>query len=260
MMTVTTSPVQVATVHSGSADAVALVSVPMAHRDNSPANAADISDHELAPATESGVGEHGDGVVEDRSIRASLGRRVRTLRMSRGMSVSGLAERAGLSRAMMSKIENAQTSCSLTSIAQIAEALDVPVSTLFRDVQMERPAAYTPSGTGTRINGRGTRHNHMYELLGSFRGQGDVASGPHLEPVLVTLHDRSETYPRFQHPGTELLYMLEGDMTYRHQDTDYRMRPGDALLLDGEAVHGPVELTELPIRFLAVTAYPQEQG
>ncbi|MGO1949260.1 MAG: helix-turn-helix domain-containing protein [Mycobacteriaceae bacterium] len=213
------------------------------------ATAEQLPDHEITPDS---------GTVEDRSIEVGLGNRVRSLRTSRGMSVAGLAERAGLSKAMLSKIENAQTSCSLTSVARLAEALDAPVSTLFTDAQVERPAAYTPAGTGTRINGRGTRHNHIYELLGSFRGHGDTTSGPHLEPVLVTLHDRSETHPRFQHPGTELLYMLEGDMLYRHQDTDFRMRPGDALLLDGEAVHGPVELTELPIRFLAVTAYPDE--
>lgn len=210
-------------------------------------------DHEIDPASAA------KSRADDRSIEVSLGRRVRALRTSRGMSLTGLAERSGLSRAMLSKIENAQTSCSLTSVAHLAEALDVPVPTLFRDAQVERPAAHTPAGTGTRISGRGTRHNHVYELLGSFRGHGDTSSGPHLEPVLVTLHDRSETHPRFQHPGTELIYMLDGDMTYRHQDTDYRMRPGDALLLDGEGVHGPVELTELPIRFLAVTAYPEER-
>jgi len=33
------------------------------------------------------------------------------------------------------------------------------------------------------------------------------------------------------------------------------MRPGDALQLDGEGVHGPQELITLPIRFLSVVAY-----
>ena len=208
-----------------------------------------VPDHEITdPST----------AVEEHSIEIGLGQRVRTLRTSRGMSVAALSERAGLSKAMLSKIENAQTSCSLTSVAHLAAALDVPVSALFRDSSVQRPVAYTPAGKGTLINGRGTRHNHIYELLGSFRGHGGASSGPHLEPVLVTLNDRSETYPRFQHPGTEVLYMLDGDMTYRYQETDYRMRPGDALLLDGEGVHGPTELTELPIRFLAITAYPAE--
>ncbi|HJG46995.1 helix-turn-helix domain-containing protein [Corynebacterium variabile] len=208
-----------------------------------------IPDHEL---------DDPQSPVEDHSIEIGLGHRVRALRTSRGMSVAALSERASLSKAMLSKIENAQTSCSLTSVAHLAAALDVPVATLFQDSSVERPVAYTPAGKGTLIDGRGTRHNHIYELLGSFRGRGGAASGPHLEPVLVTLNNRSETYPRFQHPGTELLYMLDGDMTYRYQETDYRMQPGDALLLDGEGVHGPTELTELPIRFLAITAYPTD--
>ena len=208
-----------------------------------------IPDHEL---------DDPQSPVEDHSIEIGLGHRVRALRTSRGMSVAALSERAGLSKAMLSKIENAQTSCSLTSVAHLAAALDVPVATLFQDSSVERPVAYTPAGKGTLIDGRGTRHNHIYELLGSFRGRGGAASGPHLEPVLVTLNNRSETYSRFQYPGTELLYMLDGDMTYRYQETDYRMQPGDALLLDGEGVHGPTELTELPIRFLAITAYPTD--
>ena len=203
--------------------------------------------------------EPGDSGTEP-AIEVGLGRRVRELRQSRGLSVAGLAERAGMSKAMLSKIENAQTSCSLTSVAALAGALDVSVPTLFRDVCADRPSAYTPAGKGTRVDGRGTRHGHLYELLGSFRGRGDGSAAPHLEPVLVTLRNDSDSYPRFQHPGTELLYVLEGRMTYRFQDTDDPMGPGDSLMFDGQGTHGPVDLIELPIRFLAVTAYPQEEA
>jgi len=72
----------------------------------------------------------------------------------------------------------------------------------------------------------------------------------------VTLTDKSEPFPLFQHPGTEMLYMLEGVMVYGHGDNEYTLRPGDTLLLDGEGLHGPHDLVRLPIRFLAVTAYP----
>jgi hypothetical protein len=56
-------------------------------------------------------------------------------------------------------------------------------------------------------------------------------------------------------PRTGLLYMLEGEMVYGHGDARYTMRPGDALQLDGEGVHGPQVLVALPIRFLSVVAY-----
>ena len=76
-----------------------------------------------------------------------------------------------------------------------------------------------------------------------------------MEAHLVALTERSEVFPLFQHPGTELLYMLEGEMVYGHGEATYRMRPGDALQLDGEGPHGPQELVELPIRFLSIVAY-----
>jgi quercetin dioxygenase-like cupin family protein len=124
------------------------------------------------------------------------------------------------------------------------------VTALFRGVDAEREAVFVPAGHSARIVRRGSRVGHVYELLGALRG-------PHkrMEAVLVTLTESSEVFPLFQHPGTELLYMLEGVMVYGHGDAHYTMRPGDALQLDGEGAHGPQELVELPIRFLSVTAY-----
>jgi hypothetical protein len=151
---------------------------------------------------------------------------------------------------MLSKIENAQTSCSLTTLTRLADALDVPATALFRGADTEREAVHTPAGAGARIVARGTRVGHDYTLLGGLRG-------PHkrMEAHLVALTERSEVFPLFQHPGTELLYMLEGVMVYGHGEVSYTLHPGDALQLDGEGVHGPRELVELPIRFLSVVAY-----
>nr|MDT0665022.1 cupin domain-containing protein [Micromonospora sp. DSM 115978] len=62
-------------------------------------------------------------------------------------------------------------------------------------------------------------------------------------------------FPLFQHEGTEFLFMLDGVMVYGHGESRYTMRPGDAMMFDGQGPHGPVSLIELPIRFLSVTAY-----
>lgn len=184
-------------------------------------------------------------------LELAIAAQVRALRRASGLSVGDMAARAGISKAMLSKIENAQTSCSLTTLAKLAAMLDVPVTALFRGADTGREAVFTEAAHGSVIVGRGTRVGHHYELLGALRGQHK-----RLEPVLVTLTNKSEPFPLFQHPGTELLYMLEGVMVYGHGDSEYTMRPGDTLLLDGEGLHGPHDLVRLPIRFLAVTAYP----
>ena len=191
----------------------------------------------------------------DRGVEGILERaiavQVRRHRRARGMTVGELAVRAGISKAMLSKIENSLTSSSLTTLARLAAALNVPVTALFRGADVDdREAVFTPADGGARIVARGNRVGHEYTLLGQLRG-------PHkrMEAHLVTLTERSEVFPLFQHPGTELLFMLEGEMVYGHGEATYTLGPGDSLQLDGEGVHGPQELLALPIRFLSVVAY-----
>ena len=199
------------------------------------------ADREIEPATPA---------PGEKDLERAIAAQVRAYRQATGVSVAEMAGRVGISKAMLSKIENAQTSCSLTTLSRLAAGLDVPVTALFRGVDAEREAVFVPAGRGAQIIRRGSRHGHLYELLGPLRG-------PHkrMEAVVVTLTEASEVFPLFQHPGTELIYMLDGRMTYGHGEGLYPLGPGDALQFDGEGTHGPVALSRLPARFLSVTAY-----
>jgi transcriptional regulator with XRE-family HTH domain len=192
-----------------------------------------------------------DESLEALELETAIARNVRQLRQNSGLSVGDMAARVGISKAMLSKIENAQTSCSLGTLALLARGLDVPVTSLFRGADAERPASFVKAGQGTPIVRSGTQAGHEYEMLGSLRGEHK-----RLECLLVTLTERSEVYPLFQHPGTEFIYMLEGVMEYGHSRSTYRLEPGDSLQLDGEGAHGPVNLVGVPIRFLSVIAFP----
>lgn len=192
-------------------------------------------------------------VAEELALENAIGGNVRALRQRYDLSVTELADRIGISKAMLSKIENAQTSCSLGMLARLAAGLDVPVSALIRGADGEREASYTKAGQGAEITRTGTKQGHAYELLGALRGEHK-----RLECLMVTLSEDSEVYPLFQHPGTEFLHMLEGVMDYGHGRSVYRMEPGDSLTLDGEGPHGPTRLVELPVRFLSVIAFPDK--
>lgn len=186
--------------------------------------------------------DHAGGVLEP-----IIAQQVRRYRNEQGISAADLAARTGLSKAMISKIESATTSCSLTTLQRLADGFGIPVTALFRGSASDREASFTKSGAGSVSVRSGTQHGHVYQMLGVLKDTPDA-----LEPTIVTLTDVSNVFPLFQHPGTEFLYMLEGRMTYGHGGYEYEMNPGDALLLDGEAAHGPLELHDVPIRFLAV--------
>ncbi|WP_332643513.1 helix-turn-helix domain-containing protein [Aeromicrobium sp.] len=189
--------------------------------------------------------------LESKVLEQAIALNVRNLRLQSGLSVADMADRIGISKAMMSKIENAQTSCSLATLQRLARGLDAPVTALVRGADSDREAVYTEAGGGLRIARNGTQAGHEYELLGALRGQHK-----RLESLMVTLNEDSQTYPLFQHPGTEFIHMLEGEMVYGHGRQTYRLAPGDSLQFDGEGSHGPVELTVLPIRFLSIIAFP----
>ncbi len=186
------------------------------------------------------------------SLEGAIGRQVNDLRKKLGMTIHELARQAGLSAGMLSKIENGGTSPSLSTLQALAGALSVPVTALFAGFEEKRDVSFVRSGRGLKIERRGTRAGHQYQLL------GHAPSAPvSVEPYLITLTDSSDTFPTFQHDGLEFIYMLKGRVGYRHGDKVWELRPGDSLLFDPAAPHGPEDLIRFPIQFLSVIIYPK---
>ena len=187
-------------------------------------------------------------------LEETIGREVRSFREKLGLTISEVSKAAGMSAGMLSKIENGATSPSLASLQALSRALHVPVTSLFRGFEEIRDASFVKAGQGLTIERRGTRAGHQYQLLGHTR-RGPVM----VEPYMITLTSESDVFPTFQHDGLEFLYMLEGEVIYRHGDKTYQMLPGDTLFFDADAPHGPEELRKLPIRFLSVICYPRDE-
>jgi transcriptional regulator with XRE-family HTH domain len=191
----------------------------------------------------------------EKVLEVAIGREVRAHRRKQQITVAELAQITGLSIGMLSKIENGNTSPSLTTLQTLANALSVPLTSFFRRFEEQRQAVHTRSGEGVEMERAGTRANHQYNLLGHI---GSNASGVIVEPYLITLTEESDVFPTFQHGGIETIYMLEGEIDYRHGDEVYPLRPGDTLFFDADAPHGPEKLVKLPSRYLSIISYPQK--
>lgn len=190
-----------------------------------------------------------------RSLEASIGLQVKKLRRALGMTIGDLARVASLSSGMVSKIENGQTSASLSTLEALANVLNTPIATFFQTFDEKRDATYVKAGQGLTIERRGSRAGHRYQLLGH-----SVRSAVRIEPYLITLDDEADAYPLFQHPGHEFIYMLGGEIAYRHADQTYALKPGDSLFFDAEALHGPEELRKLPAIYLSVIVTPPDES
>ena len=191
---------------------------------------------------------------EDREniLEVAIGREVRAYRHASGVTIAELSRRTGISIGMLSKIENGNTSPSLATLQTLAHVLSVPLTAFFRRFEDVHAAIHTKAGEGVEIERRGTRAGHQYKLLGHL---GSNPSGVQVEPYLITLTSDSDVFPTFQHDGLEMLYMLEGEVDYRHGHDVYPLKPGDTLFFDADAPHGPVVLRKLPARYLSIISY-----
>ena len=131
-----------------------------------------------------------------------------------------------------------------------AQEFGAQVFTHIEDQIRDDPGIQLRAGEGLETVRSGTRRGHTYHLLAAQRGPRKV-----FEPFLVTLNDRSEVFPGFQHPGTEFIHLLTGVLHYRHGRHTYVMRPGDTLTFNGDVAHGPERLEKVPIRMLSIIIY-----
>lgn len=204
----------------------------------------------------SGATQHSDITLSDHGRLAdAIGAQIRVFRKQLNMTVADVAKQAKLSPGMLSKIERGITSPSLNTLSAIANALNVPVTAFFRKYEEQRDCTYVQSGQGLEIERHGTRAGHVYRLLGH-----NIGGRVNAEPYLITLMDESEVFPLFQHQGIEFIYLLEGEVIYRHANQTYHLRQGDSLFFDSDAPHGPEELIKLPIRFIAVLCKDQGEN
>ena len=193
------------------------------------------------------------------SLSRHLGTTIRQLRLQHNLTIAEVSERAGISRGMLSKIENSLAATSLETLEQLANALGVTLAKLFQHYNLPGGAAQlVKNGEGMEVVRRGTKVGHTYQLLA-------YDQGPHktFEPFLISLEDSYEEFPAFEHPGTEFIHMLEGVLEYRVGDETFVLSSGDSLTFRGEIPHRPENLIQTPIKFLAIIHYDspiQEQA
>ncbi len=111
------------------------------------------------------------GGVRGNRLEISIGREVRRAREQLNLTLNDLAKASKISGGMLSKIENGGTSLSLASLQALSKALHVPLTSFFRGYEETREATFVKAGEGLKIERRGTRAGHQYQLLGHSRNR-----------------------------------------------------------------------------------------
>lgn len=188
------------------------------------------------------------------SVEEKIGQRIRALRGERNVTLDQLAAEVKLTKGQLSKIENGKVSSPVSTLTRIASALGVQVGSLFEFSDHEARAVLIRKEERKEIAGRGSKLGHSYETLAY-----GLTFDKDFEPYLMTIEEKKINPAKnvFKHPGHEFLFLLEGNMVYRHRDQTFSMKPGDALFFDGNYEHGPVSVSGVPVRFLSIISNPK---
>src|SRR3954449_11346435 len=89
---------------------------------------------------------HGTAPPIDPAVE--IGGRLAAHRARRGLKVSELARRVGVSPSLVSQIERGQSRPSVSTLFAMAQALDVPVDAFFRGAEEAVPVQQPKSGLG----------------------------------------------------------------------------------------------------------------
>ena len=183
----------------------------------------------------------------DKQLEASIGKQVRINRKNAGVTLQQLSKQSQLSASMLSKIENGQISASLKTIQLICHALNISITSLFKQHDKDVEPTFIKSGNGLTIERAGSDESRHYQLLGH-----NVSGSLKVEPCLITVTSRDYDFPDFQHKGIEFIYMLKGKMDYYYGTEIYHFQKGDSIYFDSDKPHGPKKIISDECQFLTV--------
>jgi transcriptional regulator with XRE-family HTH domain len=192
-----------------------------------------------------------------------IGARLAAHRARRGVRVSELARRIGVSPSLISQIERGQSRPSVSTLFAMAQALDVPVDAFFRDGDEAAGPPETPARTEEPKEPM-PAGDHRYVVRADQRAAIDIDGGVRWERLTPTTLDhvdfleliygpRAESNPTlYRHPGSEMVLVLSGRLDIYLGFERYELGPGDSIDFPSSFPHRYVNPTDETARAVTV--------
>lgn len=164
-----------------------------------------------------------------------IAKRIKSLRISKGLTLQVLSERANLTKGLISKIENSRTIPSLPVFLTLIHALEENPQTFF-----DLPTA---SYNRTYVHVKQKLYKHIKkENRPGFDYRFILAQtllSCTMETVVLSIKPKSKSKPTVT-DGYEFKYVLSGDCDYYIQDEKIELAQGDSIYFDASKPHYPV--------------------
>lgn len=176
----------------------------------------------------------------------NLGKKVKQVRLSKKKTQQQIADACTISKSLLSKIENGQTTSAIATLSKISKALEVPLSWLLEDHEEKDLVISKQAQQHAKA---GDEHmGYSFELLAN-RSQytGVDPTIVHVTPKNINL--RTDTYT---HSQDEFIYILEGSIELFYNGDKHVMNQGDSANFKGTSPHLFIPVDNLGAKVLTL--------
>jgi transcriptional regulator with XRE-family HTH domain len=178
-----------------------------------------------------------------------VGIKLNKLRSQRGLSLRALASLSRLNINTLSLIENGKSSPSVSTLQQLAQALEVPITAFFESEPTSKRVVFTSHRNRSSASFSNTR----LENLGK-----DLAANA-VQPFVVTLSPGTGSGDHMiVHTGHEFVYCLSGNVLYTIDEKTYMLEPGDSIVFESHLPHCWINNSDTESKIILVI-YPADQ-
>lgn len=166
--------------------------------------------------------------------RYSIGEKLHSLRVRKGMGLVELGRQTGLSAALLSKLERAKLFPTLPTLLRIAMVFGVGLDYFFTDERKRRVVGVTRKAERVRFPERpGSQDVPYYFECLDYR-----ATERKLSAYLAEFQDLPmEKSKPHQHAGVEFLYVLKGSLTLKIGSEEFLLESEDSIYFDSAVQH-----------------------
>jgi transcriptional regulator with XRE-family HTH domain len=180
---------------------------------------------------------------------AAIGGKVRQLRKQRSLSLEELSRRSGVSATAIHKLERNGMVPTIATLMKLARAFDRPVSYFVDEDDEPRSVSLVKADERQPVltSKQGLRLDGVSGPYGSF----------HLAGAVAVVEPGADSGPKeMEHPGEELVFLLEGELVFRVGGEELALGQGDALHFRTERPHRWRNPGDRPARALWMTVRP----
>jgi len=183
--------------------------------------------------------------------RFAIGTRLRHARLMRGSRMKDVADAAGCSESLVSKIENNKLNPSLQVLNKLCSVLKIDLADLFNSQNEDYPVV-TRAGQRSVIEVDPLRRGHgilMERVI-------PYAKGHLLQSNIHVVAPGGSSFGLISHEGEEVGYLIAGEIELFVGDKAYQLSAGDTFCFRSEVGHGYSNRSTAEARILFVNTPP----